>query len=80
MKTNDLIQLAALGLVAYLAYQKYAQAKTSSVPSLPLQPSVQLPGAAPVPGAAPDFGVTNPNDSSWGDASLQAVIEGAAAI
>jgi hypothetical protein len=79
VKTQDLIQLGALGLVAYLAYQKFAQAKpNTSVPNLPVQhlpvqPSVQI----------PDFGVTHPNDPGWGDNpsnpadfGLQNVIDG----
>jgi hypothetical protein len=77
LKTQDLIQLGALGLVAYLAYQKFAQAKpNTSTPKLPVQPSVQT----------PDFGINNPNDPGWSDNSgsnvpsdwgLQNVIDGA---
>jgi hypothetical protein len=66
MKTDDLIQLGALGLIAYLAYQKFGQAKSpsTSIPTVPVQPSVQIP--------SPDFGVTNPSDTTWGDSSLPA--------
>lgn len=46
MKTEDLIQLGALAVIAYLAWQKFGKPKT--------QDSV-------------DFGVANPNDSTWGD-------------
>lgn len=44
MKTNDLISLGALGVLGYIAYQKWGKPQT------------------PV-----DFGLNNPNDSSWGD-------------
>jgi hypothetical protein len=68
MKTSDTIQLVALGLAMYLAYEKFNSAKPPPpIPNLPVQPSTQL----------PDFGVSNPADSGWGDAAtsgLQNVI------
>lgn len=57
MKTNDLIQLGALALVGWLAYEKFAKAKQ--------QPSRQ---AINTP-LDPDFGITNPSDPTWGDAT-----------
>lgn len=63
MKTEDLIQLGALAAIGFLLYQKFgtASSKSSSIPSLPVQPSTQVP--------APDFGVNTPNDPTWGDTS-----------
>jgi hypothetical protein len=55
MKTEDFIQLGALAAIGFLLYQKFAPAKSPSVPSLPVQPSTQL----------PDFGL--PPNSGWGD-------------
>lgn len=59
MKTNDLIQLGLLGLIGYLAYQKFAKPTPKPSGNPPIQP-YQLPD---------DMGTNNPNDASWGDAT-----------
>jgi len=66
MKTNDLIQLAALGVVGYLAWQKFGSAKSPPTPAGPgaasIQPSLQRVGVAI---DQPDFGLSD--SSSWDD-------------
>lgn len=77
MKTSDLIQLGALALVGYLAYQKSAQAKQPVATVTPgLQPSKQIINTP----MDPNFGVKNPDDPTWGDSTgsmtaLQDVID-----
>jgi hypothetical protein len=62
MKTADLIQMVALGVVGYLAWQKFGPAKGSAPPA---------PSSAPSNSGTsilPDFGLSNPN-AGWGDDS-----------
>lgn len=77
MKTGDLIQIGALAVIGFLAYQKYAAARGSSPISTStpgLQPSQQRIVSTP----DPNFGVADPN-AGWDDDSgmtlLQKVIE-----
>ena len=61
VKNSDLIQMGALLVIGFIAYEKFAKAKVPfSAPSIP---QTNTPGM-------PDFGVTNPNDSTWGDSGL----------
>lgn len=64
MKTSELIQLVAVGAVAYLAYQKFAVAKGPPAPQGPgaTRPVTSPPAASPW---APDFGV-DPS-GGWND-------------
>lgn len=78
MKTGDLVQMAALGVVLYLAYQKFAVAKTptpsgapgsTNTPTTPLNTGIGPGGAGGNP-LTPDFGLTDP---TWGtDSTLVA--------
>lgn len=75
MKTNDLIQLGALGVIGYLAWQKFGKpssAPPSGSPSSSSRPPPVQQYQLPV-----DMGVTNPS-SGWEDdpnVGLQNIID-----
>lgn len=55
MKTDDLIQLALVGAIGYMAYQKYGAKKPATIPT-----------TSPVPFVPPvDFGLKDP--TTWDD-------------
>lgn len=62
MKSSDLLQMIAIGAVAYLAYQKFVAAKGATTTLNPTGPgAVTGPASSPTV-VAPDWGV----DSSGG--------------
>jgi len=65
MKTNDLIQLGALAAIGFLAYQKYGKGAAPGSAQVSKPPSIQ-------PSLPSDFGVSNPNDATWGETVTEA--------
>lgn len=64
MKTDELVQLLALGVVGYLAYQKFSKPKDTNLPVPDLQPSKQH-----VALNDPNWGLNNPGDDTWNASS-----------
>lgn len=61
MKTEDLVQIGALAVVGYLAWQKFAKASPST------QAGVSAPSKPVTTPLLPDFGSSNAG-SGWDDA------------
>lgn len=81
MKTEDIIQLGALAVIAYLAWQKFrpttsnSPVGTSSVPAVPV-PSPTLPDFGEAPGATWDDAPSPPASSGSGITLVDAIIGG----
>jgi hypothetical protein len=83
MKTEDMIQLGALAVIGYLAWQKFRPntpsqpVGTSSTPSVPVPSQATLPyDFGEQPGATWDDAPTPPPSSSGGITLVDAIIGG----
>lgn len=82
MKTEDVIQLGALAVIAYLAWQKFKPTTpqpvgTSSTPSVPVPSPASLPyDFGEAPGATWDDAPAPPSSSGSGITLVDAIIGG----